>query len=530
MNIIVSTLTPAFHLQAAAADLSQIAKSPTPPQIDIDNNGTELLLNWPEISGATNIALDGASISFYPPTGMTAGLNLGDLKGLHSGEKCKIAIPGGPRPVRSLYLSSLRLNDGSDTLLPDKSALTNAGRRLAVAVELDGVIAPVSLAVRGIGGKPSNGPPYTTPPLLQGASYSNYRLNLPDVMANALHLMLVQNDDPEDFDPVSFAFDNASGYASPSPQDLILFDADDAPFYAGAGPITAPITIDATNAVQRALEAAINDAEKPSVRLVATSRTPGQVGSFGISAAGEVQRVFDNKIAVTLTGTETLTTIPGAPLDAQHPSSATCDLVIIHDGVRLHEISDELPKATGGLTGPVVSTDTAVWHPLPPMAMRGEVLRRVGIIGYALQPATLSLRVLGAGPNGAVIAPPNLMQADMDVTIAAPKSAKSPQVIWFDLGNGIPVDQAIGFEVSAVTGRFLWVDANGGPLVQMAVSHELTGDETVMIGSSAFTLIGARTTLNGTTLKPADFTSPPLIASDHFVDVTLSRLTLGYAP
>lgn len=500
-------------------------------QIDVTADGTPLRLDWPRVSGATEVALTSARITLLPPTGAGAGLDLGDLRGAFSGERCTVTVPDGPRPVRALRLAGLRLEDADATPLPRKSALTGAPTpvRLAIAVKLGGVLAPVGYAVPHIGPSPSQ-PPYVTPPLLAGASYADNVLTLPDVMAEELQIMVVTGSDPEDFAPVSFALDGVSGRAALSPQDVSLLDGTGAAFYSGAGPITAATTVDAKNAVQRALEAAIKDGAQPSITLKVTGRTEGKLGTFGIVASGEVRRVFDDKIAVTLEGGAVTPAIPGAPLDPQTPFSATADVVVEHAGLRLHDLSDPVPAAAGGQFGQVLTMEAPLWRPLPPMAMRGEVLRRIGLVGFGLTPATLGLRVLAAGPGGAMIAPPDLATGTCEIAAPVLTTPQKPQVFWCDLGEGVEIDRAIGIEVTARTGRFLWIANGDRPLLRFAVTHDLVGGETVRIGSHALAITAPRTTLNAQALTPAVFTSPPVIDSTHFLTLTLSRLTLGYAP
>lgn len=500
-------------------------------QIDVTVAGTPLQLDWPQVSGATEVALDSARVTLLPPAGAGAGLNLGDLRGAFSGQRCTVTIPDGPRPVRALHLAGLRLNDADSTPLPRQSALTGAAPpvRLAVAAKLGGVLAPVGYAVPHIGPSPSQ-PPYVTPPLLAGASYSDDVLVLPDVMADELQIMVVTGSAPEDFAPVSFALDRVSARAGPSPLDVSLLDGTGAAFYTGTGPITAATTVDAKNAVQRALEAAIKDGAQPSITLNVTGRTPGQLGTYGIIASGEVRRVFDDKIAVTLDGDAVTPGLPGAPLDARVPSSATADVVVEHAGLRLHDLSDAVPAGAGGQSGPVLTMEAPIWRPLPPQAMRGEVLRRIGLVGLGLTATTLSLRVLAAGPDGAMIAPPDLANGTCEIPAPDLSNPQHPQVYWCDLDAEVGIDRAIGVEVTAQTGRFLWIAEGGVPLLRFAVRHDLAGGETVRIGSHAIAITDPRTTLNAEALTPAVFVAPPVIDSAHFLTLTLSRLTLGYAP
>lgn len=535
MTMVTSTLQRSLTLPEAAVGvvqqrfaLPELAQLAT--QIEVTTAGTPLRLDWPQISGATAVALDAARVTLVPPTG-AAGISLGHLRGSFNADTCVVVIPGGPRVIRSLTMSGLRVGTGEDDALPNKAALRAqpVPLSLAVAVKQGGVLAPVGYAVPSIAPSPSQ-PPYVIPPLLVGASYRDYVLTLPDVLAEELHVMVVTGSAPEDFNPVNFQCDYVSAMAAPSPLDVTLADDSGAPFYSGAGPVTGPIAIDAKNAVQRALEAAIAAGNDPDVTLNISARTSGTVGTYGIVASGEVRRVFDDKISVTLEGERVMPMIPGAPLDVQVPTSATADVVIEHAGLRLQDLSDARPVGNGGQAGQVLTMDAPLWQPLPPEAMRGEVLRRVGIIGYGLEAATLSLRVLGASPDGRVIAPPDLATGTCDVAAPDLRAPQPPRVQWFDLGDGLTIDQPIGIEVTAQSGRFLWVAAADKLLSQYAVAHPLSGGETVTIGTQSVPITDARTALNGHALTPADFATAPQVTSPHFVTLTLSRLTLGYAP
>ena len=536
MKMVVSTLQPRVMLAEAAMMAPQLGIMVLPElltiatQIDVSSAGTSLRLDWPQVAGATEVALESARVTLVPPYGQDAGLDLGHLRGAFSGPRCTLTIAGAPRQMRSLRLSGLRLNDSDATPLPDHAALSARGLRLAVAVKSGGVLAPVSLAVPHIAPSPSQ-PPYVLPPLLAGASYSGNTLILPDVLCEELRIMVVQGDAPEDFAPQSFTLDYISGRAAPSPLDITMLDADGAPLYTGTGPIVASTAIDAKNAVQRGLEAGIASGAAPSVELRLTSRTTGKLGTYGIVATGEVRRVFSDKIRVDLTGDPVVPTFPGVPLDPRQPDSATADLVIEHKGLRLHDLSDSRPAGTGGHGGIVVGMEGPAWRALPPEGLRGETLRRVGLVGYGLEAARLNLRVLGATPDGSKVAPPDLATATTDIPSPDLTAAQPPEIIWFDLGDGLTVDQPIGVEVTAQSGRFLWIAGEGGqPLLRYAVAHPLTGGETLQIGGQTLHITDARTMHNVCTLHAREFAAPPTVQSAHFLTLTLSRLTLGYAP
>ena len=536
MTLVVSSLLPRMDIAAGRVDmaapglvLSDAARFVS--DIDVTGSGAVLRLTWPQVAGATEVALEGARVVLMPPAGLAAGTDLGELRGAHRGERCTVTIPAGPRPVRSLYLRGLRLADADETPLPDRSSLIGRAPRLrlALAIRLGGVLAPVGYAVPHIGPNPGQ-PPYVTPPLLAGATYSEHRLSLPDVMAEEIRIMVVSGDAPEDFAPVPFALDAISARAAPSPVDVTISDGTGAPFYTGTGPVVTAVAVDARNAVQRALDSAIAEGVQPQVTLTVTGRTPGRLGTTGIVASGEIRRVFDDKLTVALDGAPVTLAMPGPEMDARVPSSAVADVVVDYAGLRLHPLSDMVPLAAGGLSGPVLTMEAPLWRALPPQALRGATLRRVGLIGYGLTEAELSIRVLGAAPDGSRIAPHDLATGTCSIPAPDLTRPRRPQVIWCDLGDGLTVDQPIGIEVTAVRGRFLWIADDHVPLGRLAVAHALSGAETLRIGSHTVPITGPRTTLNARALAPADFTAAPVIASEHFLTLTLSRLRLGYAP
>jgi len=164
---------------------------------------------------------------------------------------------------------------------------------------------------------------------------------------------------------------------------------------------------------------------------------------------------------------------------------------------------------------------------LPPAALVGETVRRVGLVGRAAEPTDVTVQMVeqAAGRPGLPVGNPGVASLEPATT------AGSPQVVWVDLPTGVEVTGPVGVAVTATRGRFLWA-AGPDPLVLLAVEQPDAAGTEVSVGGATVTLAGAETTVVGQLLPPARFTSAeaPEATSDQLVTVVLADLTLRYAP
>jgi hypothetical protein len=224
------------------------------------------------------------------------------------------------------------------------------------------------------------------------------------------------------------------------------------------------------------------------------------------------------------------------PLAAEQPSDVTAFVTVRYQGERLSEtIADRLPD--GPLTGFVVGAE-AVRRTLPPQALLGLTVSRLGVLGRAPVAATLSGQLLDAA-SGSPLGP-----------AAVAKVAPGPAgTVWLVLPQPTLVTGPIAIALRAADGRFLWAagPSAGGqdavPLARVALADPDPGGRTVWIGGRALTTLDAQASTadaatppagappRPSTLDPVAFTGPhaPLVDSPLFVTVELSSLTLHYA-
>jgi hypothetical protein len=270
--------------------------------------------------------------------------------------------------------------------------------------------------------------------------------------------------------------------------------------------------------VERALN---QDPAAAEASITLKGKTAGRLRGSAIAVQGHLQRTFTDKVKTAFEGNRQ--TLPLGALDARAPSSVRADVSIVHEGLRLHPLSRAVPQASGGLSGRVVGAAPAVQQ-LPPEALRGEVLLRVGVAGFASS-GSLSLRLLeGAGEKAGTAIPDTFAQADVTAT----QSAAEPAVTWLHLNKPFAVDRRFSVELTAAD-RFLWVEGEGQPVLLFAVAADPGGS--VSIAGKSFAIAGERTDMTGQTLPAAPFAGGPVQAeTDQFCRLTLSNLRLRYAP
>ncbi len=491
----------------------------------VDSQGAGFDVSWPDISGATAVEVDAASLTVYPLAGGSSGRSLGTLVGALEGTEAVVTVPDGPVPLRSLHLEGLEVFDGDWLAVRDGGDLPD-GWRVAVSVpQGDGFSAP-AFAVppldlnRGV-----------IPSMLAGGSLEDRVLRLPDVDAARVRLQVLSGDFPDGLQPRQFRVDSISARAAPEPVDLEAVDASGQTVWRQRGRLAAPTTIDLRAPLKRALEAAIAAGDGPRTTITVKSGKPGQVRTAGVAAAGRVLRRFTDKVVAECDGDDAPLPLPAPPLDTRAPARAAGDVVIRHRGLRLHPLSDAVPDRPGDLRGPVLAGNAAVVRVLPPQALRGETLRRIGLVAVVRDLAELSIRVLevvGDQPAG----PLGTAHATTTVEPVDGFAAARPRVVWVELPDPLNVDRSIAVEASVAAGRIHWVALDdGAPRIRFAVTCADPAGETIRFAGHTLELTGPRTQLLRQDLAPAAFRGvPPVVSTDQFCDVVVTNLTLEYTP
>jgi hypothetical protein len=163
--------------------------------------------------------------------------------------------------------------------------------------------------------------------------------------------------------------------------------------------------------------------------------------------------------------------------------------------------------------------DTPVTRTLPPLALRGEQITRVGLVGFCDPGTALLMRIVAAGSATALGAP----------GVTSPDPGTRPGVVWVDLPAPVTVDVAVAIEVSASAGRFFWV-GDPQPLVRIVVADPDPAGRPVVLGDVAlFTLPEPELHAVRVALPPAPFTGDTLVlASALFCTVEITDVELRY--
>lgn len=495
------------------------------PPVPLGPGGHPFQLAWRAVAGATGVVVDAAALRLTPET-VGAGQSVGTVAGAHDGTALRVNIPGGARAVRSLTLTDLKVQpplSGDLVEVHDVAGLRSLGLRVAVAVvDGPGVGAP-AVCVDPV---PARG---AVPAQLTGGVLADRVLWLPDLRAAGLQVTVVSGSSPEEFQAQRFTVSGVVARVAPAPEEVRVSGADGSPLWGAPGLLGAVAVVDLRAALERALTAAVEGGSGPTTTFSVTAGAAGVVRTAGVVATGSVVRRFGDQVTVEVEGRAAPVVPPAPPLDARAPRSVTADVVVRHHGLRLHQVSDAVPASRGGLGGPVVGPEPVV-RSLPPAALVGERVRRVGLVGRPVGPTDLSVQLVGTGVDQ-TRRPPGVVT--LEPGSPGPGSpGLSPQVVWVTLpGEGVAVTGAVGVSVTATRGRFLWAGGNV-PLTLVAVAHPDPSGVVVMVAGAPFALAGPETSVAGLTLPAATFAAAasPLVVTDQFCTVSLSELTLRYDP
>ena len=170
------------------------------------------------------------------------------------------------------------------------------------------------------------------------------------------------------------------------------------------------------------------------------------------------------------------------------------------------------------MAGAVVA-GTAVRRALPPAALDGERLGKVGLVGRALAAGKLTVTLLDA-VAGRPLAPP------VTVDLIA---AQAIRTLWIELADMPPIAGPVAIEARAEGGPFLWM-ADPLPRVRLAVRDPDPGGRPLLMNGAPLAAIDAVKAARRDIAWPvaAFRASWPEFASDLFLAVELFDLELRY--
>lgn len=475
-------------------------------------SGYDLEVNWKPVPGATKAEVDSASVEISPDA---VDEPLGKLPIGKSGSFVRVTVPGGKR-IRSLTLSGVKSNkaDVPKDLMVD-------GQQMRLVVVVPGNVNGWSPPLYAVPTLPARGP--LLPPELAGASYKNGLLGPLNIAAPQIGIGLVQNDSPEGFAPVDLDIDSVSAIASTLPKNMQLASSDGAVLWSFPGEfaLRAPIAeVDLRTPIEKALNAALAKNSPPATTFKLTSAVKANAFVIFSGATGALVLPYPGVLKTKVEGDPAPVPLP-ALLPQETPTSATADLTVRYQGIRILEtISDPVPS-DGGAAGLVV-TDQPVTQAFPPAALDELKLAKVGVIGRAPEDCELSVRLvdMAAGTPGQALFSPGVVQL---------KAANAMGTVWIDLPKDAKTKGPVGLSVRANKGRFFW--ASGSRLLsRIALYDPDPGGRPLRLGGSTLLEVKNKDThVKGAALPPGAFTAAaPAFESNLFLAVDLSDLTLRY--
>lgn len=479
--------------------------------VTIPAGGHPIRYAWAAVPGATGAEVSTAGIRIESATTQRA---LGDLTVAKNGERYVVTTRG--KRVHSLTLNGLEY-------VPEGATEPRGARSVGDLGELHLVVQipdPAGGWLPPLHAVPPAPQQNMIPPTLTGASLENGVLRLPDLVASRIRLTLAKGHTPDAFEAQPFTLGAVQGIETVVPRDLRVVGPDGGVIWEFAGDFvpTAPAAeIDLSLPLQTALSAAVKVGQSPE----ATFRIEGSGTILLVvrAAHGALLRATPGVSRTVLAG-EDLALGDDTTLPAEAPSAATADLTVRYDGIRLLEtVSDPTPLQGGPFAGLVVATVATV-RDLPPLALEGRVVRRIGVFGRAPVESHLEVSVVDA-VSGAALTPSG--------TVTVPPS-KTFATWWAELPTHEPIARPSSLSVRASAGRFLWVVA-GHPITRVAIDDPSWPGLAVSLGGVPLAVTGGTESHQPAAALPtAAFAgATPRLRSDLFLTVDVGDLVLRYA-
>ncbi len=476
--------------------------------------GYEIEVSWPPAAGAGLVEVDAALAQVG---GAVVSETLQGLAASGSGAHREIAVPAGKR-LQSVTLSGLEWVDAEGNAIELRSAS-----------DLTGQLRVVLSVPQGSDWRPL----YSVPPIwatefrptsLAGATLGGGVLRFPPVEADKVRLSLVDGATPDEFQPQTMNVSISTGEAAVLPRDPELLDPAGGQLWAFPGELTTELgmtDVDLRFSLQDALQTAL-DAGEPltaTFRLQAAEAAEAYL-SFG-GAGGSLVRQFPGILSTPLEGDPArLALAPeGPPLAVEPPASARADLTVAYAGIRvLEEASDELPASPGGVAGRILGEEW-VARAMPPAALGGLPLARIGLVGRSPESCELSVRARDPSVPAAAPGPPGVVEVEASDLMGT---------VWVEL-PAQELSDPVELEARCTRGRFFWAGEPEG-LVRIAVYDPDPGSRPLLAnGLEILAVTQESTHLPASELPPELFRGqPPALASLLFLTVDLSDLELRY--
>ena len=489
--------------------------------VNLSGGGHLHTFRWEPVSGVDKVEITSATVRL----GAAAVETAEPFTFQHQSNHINIQVGLG-KAIRTLKLTGLTGGDAA-VALHNSTDVNNNDLKLLVAIaDPNGAYSPV----HSMPAVPASG---VFPSSFTGASFQNDTISFSTpIHAATIRLQLVDRGFPEETAKQPIALDAVSGTYLSLPIDLaIQLDNGSSLFeFPGELPLQSPdVNIPLVPALMDVFQQKLDAAEplESTLSIIAAASSGGSnsVAQVAIGdATGFLSRTVSGTHRRVLTGEALPLELPlQAPLATESPHSATGDVSITYDGIKLvNELSSELPSQNGNITGHIVAAHKKL-KILPPDALIEKRLARVGIIGRSPEPCELVMELLDmtGGIQGAVILDPVTVQLEADAKI---------NVHWFEVADQSPFNLPVGIALRTNIGRFFWVDESD-PLIKLAIYDDDPGTETVRLGGHTIATGDQLPFSQQSHSLPAELFGPslPIAASDLFVTLDIADLTLRYA-
>jgi hypothetical protein len=469
--------------------------------VAVTGNGFAIAVNWNAVPGANDVVIDAATLRIAP---FVAYEPLADWPVSNAGNNMVDVELRNALRVHSVTLAGVTVP---------------ADAHLAVAIDAGNGFGPPQYTA------PAVEPSGVNPATFTGASFDNHNhiLTLPDVAAKSLRISIVGKDFPKDTSPQALTVSTAKGIAATLPRDLSLVDEEGTTVWSFPGempPQTAAMTIDLRQPIEKVLKPKVKGG-KP---VTAAFTLKGSAGTPRVSvetARGAVVRNVPGIIKAELAGEAAPLAIPPPPLADEDPSRVNASVVVQYHGIRLLEqFTDSVPSQAGAVGGVVVGSEP-VLRKLPPAALQGWTVAKIGIIGRAPEDCELVAQLVDISAGGAG----NALTQPASATL---KASNDLAMVWLDVPKHDAVTLPAGISVRTNHGRFLWV-AGSDPLLRIAVFDPDPAGRLITIGGSDAVKVDAVKVSKTIGIASPSLTSaPPTLDSLLFASVDVADLALEY--
>jgi hypothetical protein len=507
-----------FH-QPQQLEFGRIDRGIILPEVTVSPAGHEVVLVWASASGATEIEIERATVEVGPLSRVTSGT----LTTSKKNDVYELTVPAHRR-VRSIGLDTLRWVRTIDGESVKTELRSNADLGGSVRITVAALDPQNQMVTRYA--VPWVGPRKGVPGQFAGASLSNGVITVPEMNDRTIQIGLVDQSAPEDWEQQAMELaSSVSASLVTVPADVSLTGPDGQELWAFpgdyAGVAVAAVGIEPQ--IRAAFKGALDAGQPLEAKLMLKAANEAPIGFRVTGPSGALVRRFRKPQPVVMEGDPVAPALAAdgdAPLDAELAANVVADITITYAGIRLHDtVVDELPPPAA-VHGFVVKAEPRE-RTLPPQALQGVSVARIGLIGRAPESCELSVQLVDTAANGSPLGPPGVVQLDAHDDI---------RTVWVEM-PAIDVGAAsVAIRARATRGRFFWC-ANESPLVRIALHDPDPGGRPILLGGTAVhALVDETAQLRGVPLPAAAFQSEAgSFDSDLFVTIEMADLLLRYA-